>query len=94
MKFGIDTVRQKEAGAADTFGVMPGDVTSDYSLWHPIESTGYDFCGNGCFRKKLNPKEFILFLLLKYSGSDTTFVTNKISNWRKCFYFKIIYRYY
>ena len=54
------------------FAIQEAIDTSDYSLWHPIESTGYDFCGNGRFRKKLNPKEFLIFLLPKYSGSDTT----------------------
>jgi hypothetical protein len=54
------------------FAIQEAIDTSDYSLWHPIESTGYDFCGNGRFRKKINPKEFLVFLLPKYSGSDTT----------------------
>lgn len=54
------------------FAIQEAIDTSDYSLWHPIESTGYDFCGNGRFRKKINPKEFLIFLLPKYAGSDTT----------------------
>jgi len=54
------------------FAIQEAIDTSDYDLWHPIESAGYDFCGNGWFRKKLNPKEFLLFLLPKYSGSETT----------------------
>jgi hypothetical protein len=54
------------------FAIQEAIDTSDYSSWHPIESTGLDFCGNGRFRKKLNPKEFLIFLLPKYSGSDTT----------------------
>jgi hypothetical protein len=54
------------------FAVQEAIDTSDYSLWHPIEATGYDFCGNGRFRKKINPKEFLVFLMPKYFGSDTT----------------------
>jgi hypothetical protein len=54
------------------FAIQEAIDTSDYFLWHPIESTGYDFCGNGRFRKKLNPKEFLVFLMPKYSGSVTT----------------------
>jgi len=54
------------------FAIQEAIDTSDYSLWHPIESKGLDFCGNGRFRKKLNPNEFLIFLLPKYSGPDTT----------------------
>lgn len=54
------------------FAIQEAIDTSDYSLWHPIEAQGYDFCGNGCFRKKLNPKEFLVFLMPKYSGSYNT----------------------
>jgi hypothetical protein len=54
------------------FAIQEAIDTSDYSLWHPIESKGLDFCGNGRFRKKLNPNEFLIFLFPKYFGSDTT----------------------
>ena len=54
------------------FAIQEAIDTSDYSLWHPIESNGFDFCGNGRFRKKLKSKEFLIFLMPKYSGSDTT----------------------
>jgi len=54
------------------FAIQEAIDTSDNSLWHPIESTCYDFCGNGRFRKKLNPNQFLMFLMPKYSGSDTT----------------------
>lgn len=54
------------------YAIQEAIDTSDYSLWHPIESTSYEFCGNGRFRKKLNPGEFLVFLMPKYVGSDTT----------------------
>jgi len=42
--------------------------TSDYSQWHAIESVNWDFCGNGRFGKKINPGEFLMFILPKYAG--------------------------
>jgi hypothetical protein len=52
------------------FGIQEAVDTSDYDLWRPIESKGFDFCGNGYFGLKVHPGEFILFLVPKYSGSE------------------------
>lgn len=46
--------------------------TSNNILWYPIESQGYDFCGNGRFRKKINPGEYLIFLMPRYSGPLST----------------------
>lgn len=54
------------------FAIQEALDRSEYAQWHPIESKSSDFCGNGRFRKKLNPNEFMMFLLPKYAGSDTT----------------------
>jgi hypothetical protein len=53
------------------FGLQEVIDTSDYSSWHPIEAQWFAFCGNGYFRKKLDPMEFLVFLFPKYLGSDT-----------------------
>lgn len=54
------------------FAIQEALDTSDFSSWHPIESQGFTFCGNGRFRKKLNPKEYLLFLIPKYKGTEET----------------------
>lgn len=53
------------------FAIQEAIDTSDAGIWHPIEAAAFDFCGNGRFRKKINPGEFLMFLLPKYTGSDT-----------------------
>lgn len=50
------------------FGLQEALDASPYSGWHPIESRGYDFCGNGHFGLKVHPGEFVLFLVPKYKG--------------------------
>lgn len=40
--------------------------------WHPIESKGADFCGNGYWGLIIHPGEFALGLLKKYKGNYKT----------------------
>jgi len=54
------------------FAIQEALDTSDYSRWYAIEGRGFDFCGNGYFRRKILPNEFIMFLVPKYSGSEKT----------------------
>ena len=54
------------------YAIQEAIDSSNYSQWHPIESIGYDFCGNGNFRKKINPGEFLMLLFPKYSGNLKT----------------------
>ena len=56
------------------YGIQEALDTSRYKSWHPIESIGYDFCGNGDFRKRIRPGEFLMFLLPKYDGSFNTLI--------------------
>jgi hypothetical protein len=60
------------------FAIQEAVDTSDYNSWYAIEAKGFDFCGNGVFRRKLLPKEFIVFLMPKYSGKDTTYLRTRI----------------
>jgi hypothetical protein len=60
------------------FAIQEALDTSDYNSWYAIEARGFDFCGNGYFRRKLLPKEFIVFLMPKYSGTDTTYLRTRI----------------
>jgi hypothetical protein len=52
------------------FAIQEASDTSDGVRWYPIEGKGFDFCGNGYFRRKIQPKEFIMFLFPKYSGLE------------------------
>ena len=54
------------------FGIQEAADTSDYMRWYPIECRGFDFCGNGYYRRKLMPKEFIMVLFPKYYGNELT----------------------
>lgn len=60
------------------FAIQEAVDTSDYNSWYAIEAKGSDFCGNGVFRRKLLPKEFIVFLMPKYSGTDTTYMRTRV----------------
>ncbi|PCI95700.1 MAG: hypothetical protein COB15_11890 [Flavobacteriales bacterium] len=52
-----------------TFGIQEARLNEKYSDWHPIESRGYDFCGNGTFGIIVKPNEFVLILMKKYTGT-------------------------
>ncbi len=54
------------------FGIQEATDTSHYRRWHPIECRGFDFCGNGYFKRKIEPKEFIMVLFPKYAGNEIT----------------------
>lgn len=54
------------------FAIQEALDTSEYSRWYAIEGKGFDFCGNGYFRRRILPNEFIMFLFPKYSGSEKT----------------------
>jgi hypothetical protein len=60
------------------FAIQEAVDTSRFKDWYAIESQGFDFCGNGYFRRKLMPQEFIMFLMPKYSGTDTTLLRTRI----------------
>lgn len=62
------------------FAIQEAVDKNDYNSWYAIEARGFDFCGNGYFRRKLMPKEFIVFLMPKYSGTDTTYFRARIRN--------------
>lgn len=60
------------------FAIQEAVDTGDFMSWHAIEAKGFDFCGDGYFRRKVLPHEFIMFLMPKYSGNDTTFLRTRI----------------
>ena len=51
-------------------GVQEAVDTSHLDAWRPIESRGFDFCGNGYFGLKVHPGEFVMFLVPKYEGDE------------------------
>jgi hypothetical protein len=53
------------------FAIQEAAASANYYSWYPIEGKGFDVCGNGYFRRRLQPNEFITFLMPKYSGKDT-----------------------
>lgn len=69
-----ETSRTKVFTAKDSyvFGVQEAIDTSEWHLgeWRPIESKGFDFCGNGNWGLKIHPGEFIIFLVPKYDGKE------------------------
>ncbi|HAD13931.1 MAG TPA: hypothetical protein DCF33_16015 [Saprospirales bacterium] len=52
------------------FGLQEAIDTSRWDEWRPIESKGFDFCGNGYFELKVHPGEFVMFLVPKYEGGE------------------------
>jgi hypothetical protein len=60
------------------FAIQEALDTSDYSRWYAIEGRGFDFCGNGYFRRKILPGEFIMFLFPKYSGLEKTLLRARV----------------
>lgn len=60
------------------FAIQEAIDTSYYNNWYAIEAEAFDFCGNGYFRRKLLPKEFIMLLMPKYFGTDTTYIRTRI----------------
>lgn len=52
------------------FGLQEASDTKNYDLWRPIESRGFDFCGNGYYGLKIHPGEFVMFLVPKYAGKE------------------------
>lgn len=60
------------------FAIQEAFDTSGYNSWYAIEAKGYDFCGNGFFRRKLRPGEFIMILMPKYDGTETTYIRTRV----------------
>jgi hypothetical protein len=60
------------------FAIQEAVDTSSYDRWYAIEAKGFDFCGNGYFRRKLLPREFIMILMPKYSGNKSTYIRTRI----------------
>lgn len=54
----------------------------EYHRWLPIEYSGneYEMCGNGYMYLVINPHEFVVILLPKYSGSFNTSLRVRIEN--------------
>jgi hypothetical protein len=48
--------------------------------WRPIESKGYDFCGNGRWAVKLHPRQGMVVLLTKYRGPFRTLLRVRLVN--------------
>lgn len=54
------------------FGIQEAVDTKDCGFWKPIESRGFDFCGNGYWYLIVHPKEFLVVLMKKYKGEMNT----------------------
>jgi hypothetical protein len=48
--------------------------------WRPIESKGYDFCGNGRWAVKLHPRQAMVVLMTKYRGTFRTLLRVRLIN--------------
>lgn len=54
------------------FGIQEARDKADYGAWRPIESRGFDFCGNGHWGLIVHPKESVVVLMKKYDGNYKT----------------------
>ncbi len=54
------------------FGIQEALNKTEYENWRPIESKGFDFCGNGRWGLIVHPQEFVLVLMRKYEGDYKT----------------------
>lgn len=54
------------------FGIQEALATERFKRWRPLESSGFDFCGNGGWGLVIHPGEFVVFLMLKYEGESQT----------------------
>lgn len=61
--------------------------------WYPIEMKGFDFCGNGHWFRVLEPKEFMMFLMPKYTGNFKTKLRVRLKIGRKTL-FSMLYEGY
>lgn len=73
------------------FGIQEAIDTCRWGEWRPIESVGFDFCGNGTFWLKVKPGEFVLFLVPKYQGDQTQQMRLRVKV-DKTIYFSLPYR--
>ncbi len=49
-------------------GIQEAVDRKEHNGWYPIESRGFDFCGNGKWGLIIHPQEFVLVLMRKYKG--------------------------
>jgi hypothetical protein len=54
------------------YGIQEAVEKEAYDWYKPIESAGFDFCGNGCWGMIVRPGEFVVVLMRKYMGSYET----------------------
>lgn len=54
------------------YGIQEAKSLEPGYKWRPIESRGFDFCGNGHWGIKVHPNEFVLALMRKYEGDFQT----------------------
>ncbi|MBC7949670.1 MAG: hypothetical protein H7Y42_17420 [Chitinophagaceae bacterium] len=60
------------------FAIQEARDVNLYGGWYAIELEGFDFCGHGRFRRKILPNEFVMILIPKYSGPDSTYLRTRI----------------
>lgn len=54
------------------FGIQEALDNEKWKSWRPIESRGFDFCGNGRWGLIVHPNEFVVILMRKYEGDFQT----------------------
>jgi len=54
------------------FGIQEALEKKKFGNWLPIESRGFDFCGNGYSGLIVHPQEFVVILMKKYDGDLET----------------------
>lgn len=54
------------------FGIQEAIDKDEFGNWKPIETRGFDFCGNGRWGLIVHPQEFVLVLMRKYEGNYKT----------------------
>jgi hypothetical protein len=60
------------------FGIQ--EAQDKNGIWRPIESKGFDFCGNGHWAINVRPQEYVTVLFPIYSGNYKTKLRIRIKN--------------
>ena len=67
-----ETKSTKMFTGKDSYVFAIQEAKDSTGSWYPIESKGFDFCGNGYWGLKIHPNEFAVFLLPVYDGEFNT----------------------
>lgn len=74
------STRTKLLAGKDTWVFAIQEAQDRQGQWRPIESRGFDFCGNGHWLLKLQPRQLALFFVQQYTGPFATRLRVRLQN--------------